>query len=175
MTSVEFSIAPSTKREAFAALFGTSNLLRTQLFVAAIIVLNVIPLMHAAARHSNSDAVLYAFLSALYLFAVVVVLGLSYQRATFARTGALTFADDGLAGRLDGRTVTVAWRAVASVQNTGEFFVVRRRGLFSKLIVIPKHACADPRAFWSELDGRLVARRGLARGRAATCIVNTAA
>jgi hypothetical protein len=83
--------------------------------------------------------------------------------------------DAGIAGALDGRPITYAWRYVTSIEDVGEaLMILIGEGPFGKRLVIPKAALPDPAGLWRDLDDRLVAKRGLAGARTAKRIVNTA-
>lgn len=138
---------------------------------------SVLQLSRSIARHQTAMTVIYGVLlvAALALIVVWFLLPKLARRWPFATRVAAVIDDTGIAGTLDGRAIAYRWRDVTSIEDVGEaLMLLIGQGPFGKRFVIPREALPDPARFWSELDDRLVAKRGLVGTRTATRIVNTA-
>lgn len=82
---------------------------------------------------------------------------------------------DGLSGTYGRRTISLLWAKIASVSDSGGFFVFTTRNRLQGSIWVPKSILANPHALWSQIDDVLVSKRGLLPKRGIpTLIVNTA-
>jgi hypothetical protein len=176
---IEFTLTDDGKRALRKKLLGTSNPWRAMALPAASLLQLVAQSFLAFERAPRRHSAAQIEFSVLFVLSMTVIVGailvLAYRRWTVAATGALTFADNGISGTLDGRPARFTWHDISSIIDAGEFLVVEPRARsFGRTIALPKTAIADAAALWSQLDDRLVAKRGLIRGRATTRIVNTA-
>ena len=79
----------------------------------------------------------------------------------------------GLAGEIDGRRLSLPWKAIDSVTDHGDFLIVRYAAARS-VIPIPKRAVASLSDLWHTFDDRLTAKRGLIVRPGRRLIVNSA-
>lgn len=79
----------------------------------------------------------------------------------------------GLAGELDGRRLSLPWKAIDSVTDHGDFLIVRYAAARSA-IPIPKRVVGSLSDLWHTFDDRLTAKRGLIVRPGRRVIVNSA-
>ena len=114
------------------------------------------------------------FASISVYFGALVVTGLVGRRAAenVARAYDLQVDDVGARGSICGREFEDAWKTIDSATDAGPIVLLKRRHR-SMPLAIPKRPLDDAGAFWSLIDERLTAKRGLIARSDRTFIVNT--
>ena len=112
-----------------------------------------------------------------FMVAMYVPVGIYAARRIrpIAAQGKLTMSNDGIAGTIDGRPVSIDWGEVGSATNLDNAILLMPRRLRGSAIALPKSSIGDVTELWTFLEDRLVSKRGLVRTSAPVKhIVNTA-
>jgi hypothetical protein len=123
---------------------------------AAIFVLQATDLVHSLFRIPM--LIISAFMVVLYLCSGRIA---AARARRFAAEGSLQVHDGGLTGTLDGKPMSLPWKSIASATDIDDAIVLMPRPSRVPAIAIPKHGIEDAPGFWSLLEDRLVAKRGL--------------
>jgi len=107
---------------------------------------------------------LYIVIAALYATMPVLKLGMYGRPNAFVIPLEFTASDAGIAYTLRGkqRPISVSWRAIRSVTNEPDAFVIVMREWLSRPIYVPKSPDASiSNELWAMFYAHLVAKRGL--------------
>jgi hypothetical protein len=165
----EFIVTGEARKRALLARCGDP---KSQVQIAATNLFMVPLLIRPEFAHRGNAAATIAVFGLTLLLAFFVVCALlplavrcivMLRRSWADVTCAVTISADGLELTTGVHTRRVPWSSIAGVTDSGTAFMFKRREALRLPIGVPKSALAQPDELWSQLDGLLVAKRGLMR------------